>query len=272
MKLVNAGADTVLFGVWLPAHTVLRQVRGEVTVESNTIATALDVFMGSVEAWVLPVNDPDEGNVMESSWDQLVPKDTSSLTMDMDTTAQDTTPFFEPGAVYWESLFDLGRHPIRLFQKQWMCSLGHNTIHQHKDTETPFAVEWVPGLTFPLSISRPVRVRQPSLLAFALASPDTTLTNDGAATSGMGEKEWGQVQFIDHVMERAMLSLLGLTEAGAETPWEEAAVLLKKVLDPLVDETVGATFTPTQWHPKGTAIIEFDVEGTMPKKPITTGR
>lgn len=38
------------------------------------------------------------------------------------------------------------------------------------------------------------------------------------------------------------MQLMGLTEAGAETPWEEAALLVEEVLEPTVIEETAANF------------------------------
>ena len=36
------------------------------------------------------------------------------------------------------------------------------------------------------------------------------------------------MQYFEHVVERSMMDLLGITEAGAESPWEEASDLIQK--------------------------------------------
>ena len=103
-----------------------------------------------------------------------------------------------------------------------------NSMMRWPDATTPFAPLWRAGEVFRIRIRRKLRVRQPSVLVLGLASPnldDTTSVAQKAAT----EPELAQTKYIGHVLERALLHLFGLTEAGAETPWEEATSLLKNI-------------------------------------------
>ncbi len=82
----------------------------------------------------------------------------------------------------------------------------------------------------------------------------------------------GQIKYVGHVLERAMLHLFGVFEAGAETPWEEATALLQKHLDP--DPSVALSFTPTAitWACHTEAMIDHSVVGTLDTKQISLGR
>ena len=66
-----------------------------------------------------------------------------------------------------------------------------------------------------------------------------------------------------------MLHLLGVTEAGAETPWVEAAALLRKHLDPDIFETTGATFISKTWRAAGELKFDHEVEGTLAKALVS---
>ncbi len=94
-------------------------------------------------------------------------------------------------------------------------------------------------------------------------------TSSTEVIAGLAEEDWGQLQYIDHVMERAMLNLLGVQEVGAETPWEEATVLLKKYLRPLVLETQAASFVGVTWNCGGEMDYTIEVEGTMGRRALS---
>lgn len=267
---VVADSDDVVAGVWLPAKTKVNSVRGYASFTAGQQALGVAV-MGALEGWVLPVEDPDTAQTMEVVWDLFVPKDTGANVLDLDTATQDTTPFFEPGEVYWESIFDIGAQPRRLYHQHFMSTIGHNAISVNRDPATPFLYEYLPGKVVRFGTG-PFRVDGPSLLVFGAAAPLMDVTSASAALDALAEEDWGQLMFIDHVLERAQLSLLGLTEATAETPWEEAVVLLRTYLDPIVLEETAGSFLGINWSVKGEMQVEVEVQGTMPKSLIDTGR
>lgn len=269
-RTIGAGGDDVLAGVWLPAKTRVNSVRGYVSCRATKQAIGV-ATMSAVEGWVLPVDDPDATATMEVHWDTHVPKDRFDDVLDLDTVAQDTGSFFEPGEIYWESVFDIGVQPRRLFHHHWMSTAGHNSLSINRDPETPFLYEFIPGKTLAIGTG-PFMVREPSLLVFGGAGPDMDRTSPSVAIAPLAEEDWGQLQFIDHVLERAQLHLLGLFEAGAETPFEEASALLRSYLDPDVLEETAGIFLPVAWNMLGEMQVDLTVQGSLPKQIITTGR
>ncbi len=268
---IGAGADDVIAGIWLPAKTRVNGIRGFASchvVSPQPIGTA---SMAAIEGWVLPVIDPDATASMEVHWDTHVPKDTAAQVLDLDTGTQDSNAFYEPGETFWEAIFDIGVQPRRLMHRHWMSTFANNSIAQNRDPESPFLYEYTPAKVLGIGTG-PFRVLGPSLFCFGGASPTMGSTSPSEQLAALAEEDWGQLQFIDHVLERAQLSLLGLTEATAETPWEEAAVLLRNYLDPSILEETGGVFLPLTWKMLGEVEIDLTVEGTMPKRMIEGGR
>ena len=135
--------------------------------------------------------------------------------------ALDTSPFFEPGEADWTAVFDVGLRPERIYHRDRLLTIVNGSVFTYQDNQSPFNVEWRAGDSFSIHIGKRLRVRQPSVLVFAVAAPsmdDTTVTIQAA----LAENEWPQVKYMSHILERAMLHVLGVVEAGAETPWEEA--------------------------------------------------
>ncbi len=266
-----SGGDAVMFGQWLPPGSVVHGVTGTCGVEATTVSIAQNVHMGAVEGWVFNVDDLDNLGTMDTEFDIHVPKDSAGLALDLDAGTADTTPFNEPGEMAWEFIFPVGRQPHRVFAKSWMSFMGHNVVMTNQDPETPFAVQFIAGLSFGLT-SRTIRVDDPSLIVFAISSPDTLKTSTTKAIEAISEVEWSQLRYIDHVLERAMMSLIGLTETGAETPWDEATLLLESTLEPPMYETAGGMLVPITWKIYGQSIIDMSVSGTMPKTALDTRR
>ena len=265
-----AGGDSALGGIWLPPGSRVHEVNGYCNAETIGVLSSGNTCMGSVEGWVFNLDDIDSLGTMDTEFDIHVPKDDPSI--DLDVSAINTAPFFEPGEVAWHSIFPIGRQPVRVFRKQWMSATGLNSVLTNQDPESPFGLQFIGGITFPIRINRPFSVEHPSLLVFVLASPDTLETSASDAIAAIGETEWGQLRYIDHVLERAMISLIGLTETGAETPWDEAVTLLTKVLDPKVLEGTVGDLDPVTWMFRGELVFDFSVEGEMKHGIISTGR
>ncbi len=268
----SGGADQVMWGISLPSDTVVHDIRCKVKGLSQLRTLGRnEAHMLAYEVWILPVLDPDAANSYDDLFDNLVPKDTDVQTLDLDTAAFDTTPFYEPGEADWTSLMDVGLRPERLYHRHEIKTMNANAAFIYQDNQTPFDIQWVGGERFQVHIKRRLRVRQPSVLVMACATPsfdDTTAVVQG----NLLEAEWPQIKYVGHVLERALLHLLGVTEVGAETPWEEATALLQKHLDPDVYEELGGSFTSVTYDLFSEVMIDHSVVGELGKQAITTGR
>ncbi len=267
----GAGTDDVIFGAFMPGGTTMSKIKGLVQMHSDALIVN-GVVAAAIEGWVLPVFDPDAATTMSALWDALVPKDRTDDVLDLDTGAADSASFYEGGAIVWEKVFDVGLQPKRVFHWHDYASFSYHNIKAQQDVETPFAEEWFAGFNVPIVIPRPIRVSQPSLLVFGVGSPLMDRTSATAPIAGLIENRWGQIKWIDHVMERAFLDLIGLTEGGAETPWEEASRLIAEHLDPMMLEADAGVFDPAIWFASGEVTMVHHVPGTIGKGMITTGR
>lgn len=272
MSAIAVGTDSVIAGVWLPAGSILTAVRGHVSLTSSTELLLNQAVAYGLEAWILPVEDPDSVVTMNALWDSHVPKDTSDNLLDLDADAADAAPFYEPGLITWEFLFDVGLTPRRISHRHKICSAANAALFFRQDTETPFLEHFFAGAVERFDIRRGIRVSAPSLAVFAVASSSGGSTSTGNPIAAMPENEWGRIKYIDTVLEMAMIDLLGLTEAGAESPWEEAASVLKAYLDPAMLENNAGVMAQTAWNASGELVFDVVVPGTMPTKVLTGGR
>jgi len=70
------------------------------------------------------------------------------------------------------------------------------------------------------------------------------------------------LQYLETVLEKAFFQLIGLTEAGAETPYEEAAAFVGQFLEQAaVDESGGASLGQVTYSVVTKATYEIDVPG-----------
>ncbi len=172
----------------------------------------------------------------------------------------------------WEKLLDIGVQPRRIFHRHGLLTPANAIAMSRQDTETPFVDHWFPRAVVNVNVRQQYRVRSPSLCVFAVASPDMSQTSASVPLNALAETDWGQIKYIDHVVERAMLDLLGITEAGAETPWEEASALLRRHLDPVALEMDAGVFTNITWQAAGELVFDHVVPGRMPSQVLTGGR
>ena len=275
MSHVATGAttDQVILGWSLPSDTVIHDIRAKVQMigtSQSKVHGAASLY--AAEMWILPVLDPDLGDTYDDIWDALVPKDTDVQTLDLDTQALDTSSFYEPGEIDWSAVVDVGLRPERLYHRhKILTQAGGNALFQYQDSQSPYAVKWVCSDSFNIHVGRRLRVRQPSVLVIAVANPGVDDTTPTVQTA-LVENEWNQVKYAGNMLERLILHLFGLTEAGAESPWEEATALLQKHLDPDVYEETAGKFSPETFDVYSEGMLDHSVVGEVGKTAVTTGR
>ncbi len=266
------GADSIMFGLTLPSDTVVHGINIKSTfLGANEASVAPSVFGVAFEGWVLPLLDPDAGLAYDVLWDNLVPKDSDVDTLDLDTQATDTTNFWEPGEIDMSAVFDVGLRPRRLVHQHSFITLANGALIVWQDNQTPFLLKYWPGGAFNWSSRAGFRVNQPSAVVFAVSSPNMDDVQE--IPTVLSEAQIPQVKYMGDVLERALMDQLGLTESGAESPWEEASVVLKEHLDPNVYEP--ASFGVMQsiaWNSHGEAMIDHSVTGRLKLGTVTTGR
>ncbi len=265
------GADRVFFGISLPSDSVIHDINLEVHLRQAEFLSVANVTMYAIEGWILPILDPDSVVNFNTLWDNLVPKDTDVENVNLDTTGADATPFFEAGEPDFSQMLDIGLRPERVWSSSRMLTISKGSVATIQDNQTPFKARWLPGTTQEIRIRKRFHVTQPSALVFAIANPsldDTTATEPTA----MAEDEWVQTKYIGMVLERAMLHLFGIVEAGAETPWEEATALLKKHLEPDVFEETAGNWAQALWKIAARGIVDHSVVGEIGQIAVTTGR
>lgn len=263
---ITAGNDKVLFGVSLPSECRLNGLTAQVHITSNQINAIGKASMYAIEGYILPVLDPDSAPDFDTLWDTLVPKDNDTDTIDMDTGAADTQPFFEPGEMALEELMDVGLQPERIYNRQKMLSFANSALRQ----EDASALEWAAAEVVNIRIRKNYYVKQPSVVVFGFANPsldDVTSTLDAA----LAENEWPRVKYIELVLEQALMKHMGLVEAGAETPWEEAAALLRKYIEPDMFQQTASAWLAQGFHVVCNATFDVSLVGTLGKLQLGSG-
>jgi len=269
--LVAAGSDRVLMGITLPSGTRVHDIRVKIQGTATTPALLDKCTMYALEMYILPLLDPDAALDHDVLWDALVPKDTDVQVLDLDTEGSDTSPFYEPGEAEWSQLFDIGLRPERLWHSHELITFATPGVFKFQDNQSAFLPNFVPGMSKTIRIRKRLAISKPSVLVLAMASPLTDDTS-GTATKALGENAIGRVKYLGELMHMALVDVLGLSEAGAESPWEEATDLLQEHLDPDVFENTAGAFFSSGYNVYTEATIDHSVVGDFEKMTITTGR
>ncbi len=263
---VSAGYDEVLFGISLPSDARLNGMKAEVHVLTESGFAIGTAAMFAIEGYILPVLDPDAAATLQTIWNTLVPKDDDTDTIDLDTSAEDATSFYEPGEASMAEVMDVGLQPERIYHSQRLKSWADAPFRERDTT-----LKWNLSDVFKIRVGKKrYHCKGPSVVVFALASPDL-LDTTATVEAALAENEWPRVKYMETVLEQALMSHFGLTEAGATTPWVDAAQLLRKYIEPDVyEEEAGA------WGNgfiKAFCNVTFDVSvpGRMDKIQIGTG-
>ena len=247
--IITGGVDTVIQAIDIPANSELRSVDIRVDLIGAAIAHERETSVGyAAKALVIAVEDPDTRVAADVMLDRFLPKYTDVETIDLDTTTADTTPFWEPGEGVYEEIFDMGNTPMVTFSRKKIMNFADpgSGGMRFQPAESPFEPQFVVADSFRVRQNRVIKTKRPSTYLLAIASPafdDTTV-----ARSQLGENEWGQIQYAEATLERALMDQLGETEAGAETPWVQASALLREYMAPQTLEITGASFNSESYN------------------------
>ncbi len=267
--LTGTGTDTVITAFDLPAESVLRQVKINLDIVGTSVAKEREASVQyAIAIYLIELDDPDSPPGYDALWDRFVLKYTDVDTIDLDTAGTDVTPFWEPGEANFDEVFDLGDMPLKMYmrRKRFTFADPGNAGLKFQPAETPFEPQWFGADKVFIRMNRSVRVRKPSVFIVAMANPamdDTTTTR-----AVLLENEWGQLQYVESLLERALIDQINLVEAGAETPWEDASLLLRKHLAPDVFEQTAAAFLTEAFNVFGDMHFEHSVPGSMDFKSV----
>lgn len=266
---VAAGADQVINAIAIPGQSKLSHVWMDFSLVSAGVQDVLDASMYGVTGYIVPIPDPDATTVLNTLWDEMIPKDDSILTADsidldfVDTA--DATAEITPGDPSIEELFNVGGRPERIFERTEMITFGKQSAGFIAGTPNTF----IPRDAWKAEVKRQYNVEMPSLLMFGISAPSTTGTGSQPFVPGTNQ-QWLQLRYMADTAKDAWKFAVGLIEAGAETPYLEAAALLSDYLERFFEETTGA-FVDTAYRVFTDFRYEVQVEGELSVEAISAG-
>lgn len=262
--LVAAGTDKVLVGFPLPALGSFNSVELDFRITGTPAATHLQAGFFGISAFIIPVPDPDDGSSFDLLWDQLIPKDVElgAGTFDLDTEATDTTPEFEigtpdPGAVLKLNAME----PLEMFRRREMVTVHGNPL-QSDDTYLPMS-------RIRTGIHRHVEINKPSIIAVGFSSPDVLDTSTSVKVIP-SETQWVLLQYMEVTLEQAMMNFIGLTEAGAESPYTESMAFVASLVEDAVFEQTAGAYKAQSWNVFTNATFNISSKGSVDVGVLTS--
>lgn len=268
--IVATNTDEVIAGYPLPADGVLNNVHLELHIIGPEGEKFDSMSIYGMSGFVIPVLDPDGGATFDAIWDAQVPKDVamSAGGFDIDTGAADTQPEFEIGVPDVSAIMDLvAGAPIEIFRRRKYLTIANE--RNVRDVVTAGSDLKLVTDHFITDVKRRVRVPDPSVVLFGLSSPDTTNTSTTIKAIPT-EAEWSLLQYLEVALEQAFMSLVGLTEAGAETPYVDSMTFIAELVEDVVFEETALSFTPTSWNVYCISTFDISVPGKIAMGVLTS--
>lgn len=253
---VAAGEDMVIASMPIPPGGVFRGFRAEIHGVANSSRIIQEASAVYAKAVIVPMGGSmmDTALSLQTLFDQMVPKD---VDLNIGAGADDidwddgaiATPFEEPGQINWGDLVELGQRPLGILERSEFISFAKQGRFPHVDTTD----QWVPTFSMRIGSNRKIRVKQASYFFLALASPswDEVTTTEPVT---IVDANWSALTYPDVMFDMMLPDILGLTEAGAVSPYSDMATFALDLVEPLVFEAVADDFrantyqTRTKWE------------------------
>ncbi len=259
---VLAGADEALVSWPVPNESIVNSIVGSIAVIYGGAVDILDAVSFGLEGWMLQTDDIATDFADQTVlWDTSVPKDDGSEVLDT-SFAVDADSMFEPGAVDAAQMFDQELlNPHRIYQINPLITLASNPTGFVQGTPPTFH----PTYLAKIDIHNRYRTAFDGALVFGGGAPawDATTNNDIIRILGTHQKALYAMGHIDDVIDKAMIDFLLLTEAGAESPYDDIMTWLMNLLDTVQEKSSAGAFTASSCTFTSKMIAGIAVPGTL---------
>lgn len=267
-----AGTDQGLASFPIPDDSNLVQQQGEFKLVTATTVDVTDGAIYGVQAWLLITDDQADFADHDALWDSFVPKPVAggSAALDIGQGA-DTTAAQEPGQVSITQIFNQEiLSPERIFSREKLITLPDSPIGFIPESVPP---TFFPSDRFSINSNRNYHAGGGDMgLVYGISSPDLAGVSSGdddimdpviSITGGFYVMKHLQ-EFID----KALVDLVGISEAGAETPYEDIMIWLIGMLERSGERSGAGAFTALTWNAIGKLTCGIKVPGTFDHRSI----
>lgn len=267
-----AGTDQGLCSFPIPDSCRLVQQQGEFKILTESAVDISDAAVYGVQAWLLQSDTPSTDFLdHDVLWDSFVPKPVAGSAAILDiSSAADTTAAQEPGQVSITQIFDQEvLSPERIFSREKIIAFGDAPIGFLPGSPNT----WIPTDSFMVKSNKSFRAGGGDMgLVYGLSSPDLAgiATGDDDIIDAFGTATDGfyVMKYINQFLDKALVELVGLTEAGAESPYEDIMQWLIVMLERASERSGTGAFTAVTWSCLGKMTCGVWVPGFFEHRSI----
>lgn len=273
--VATAGTDQGVCGFPIPDGCRLVQQQGIWKILTVTAIDIEDAAVYGVQGWLLQTDDPTADFAdHDALWDSFVPKPATgaAAVLDILPTA-DASAAQEPGQVSVTQIFDQEVFsPERIFSRETIISLPDSPIGFIPGSPSTY----IPSDRFSVNSNQGYRAGGGDMgLVYGLSSPDLggIATGDDDIIDAIGTATGGfyVMKYINEFLDKAMVDLVGLTEVGAESPYEDILIWLVGMLERAGERSGTGTFTAVTWNAMGKMTCGIWVPGEFEHRSIGPG-
>lgn len=266
-----AGTDQALCSFPIPDDCRLVQQQGEFHVITVTAIDIADAAIYGIQGWLLKSDTIADFLDHDALWDSFVPKPVagSAAALDAVTTA-DTAAAQEPGQLSITQLFDQEiLDPERIFSREKMITLADRPIGWLPGSPDT----WIPTDKFMINSNKAFHAAGGDMgLVYGLSSPDLAgiASGDDDVVDAFASTNEGfyVMKYINQFLDKALVDLVGLSEVGAETPYEDIMQWLIVMLERASERSGAGAFTAVTWNGIGKLTCGVWVPGFFEHRSI----
>ncbi len=239
---VGSGLDSVVFEVPLPDQTLMKEVRGKLSVKTAAHLDMDQMMYYSCNGYVIRITDADTVDTVNDIWDRFIPKDTAFAedSYNIDEAAAVTIAEEEFGDINLLELFGDSRGEKKIFERQAGIDIASMRAQPILDT----TFKYLPTDHFDIDVQRNVGNADKCYCLFGVSNPDGANIVTEVNPTTLAEVEWNRLKFVDRLVENTWEVVAGLVDpeaSGALLPGESGMAFLERMIEE-VPRAVANTF------------------------------
>lgn len=229
---VGSGSDSVIFEAPMPDQTLVREIRGNVSIKSLAPLNMDEMMYYSCRGYVIALPDPDTVDAVNDIWDRFVPKDVAWTedAYDIDTSANITATEEEFGMVSLLDLFNDNKGLKEVFSREAHIDIAKMHVQPFLDT----TFKYLAMDHFKVNVQKNVGNSVKSYLLFGVGNPDAALVSTSQDPNTLLETNWNRLKYVDRLVENTWEVVAGLVDpeaSGALLPGETGMAFLEDMIE-----------------------------------------
>lgn len=271
-RFIAGGSDQVVGHVGLPAMGKLLNVWGAVDIWQPAAVPITDLQAYAIRGAILDIGDTDNAITVDGLWDAIMPKDqplgstAATQQIDFERTTASTPEFDDFGEVDVFAIWGVKSPATEIWDASGV--LTYASSPSGFDIGAP--ITYHPRAAFNTRVKRKYQVDSHSYGMFAVGNPDIA-GETATIPVVVNDEEWFMLGFLEYVLEQAWVQIIGLTEAGAESPYDLLTQFIERMVEPQVVLETSLDFATDELMAYGQHTWEIQVPGRPSFGVVSSG-